>query len=101
MRHFLIAATSVMDRAWVDGYLRDVTRLVHEHGGEVVIRSPRVEGLEGDAPDVVSVLAFPSRAAAVAFYESAAYAPHREARRRGSHGPLWLVPAEDVAASPP
>lgn len=100
MRHLLIAATSVTDRAWVDAYLRDVTPLVFEHGGEFVARSPRVEPLEGDAPDVVSVIAFPSREAAISFYESDDYAPHREARQQGSRGSLWLVPAEDVAARP-
>ena len=103
MTHYLIAEIYIQDRDWVRDYLAGVTPLVHRHGGEVLARSPTVERLEGEGarPDVVAVIAFPSREAAVGFYTSDEYRPYREARREGSSGTMVLVAGEDVALRRP
>ena len=99
VKHYLIAEIHVHDRDWVPGYLAGVTRLVHRHGGEFLARSPTVERLEGEGPppDVVAVIAFPSREAALGFYTSDEYQPYRAARHEGSSGAMILVAGEDVA----
>ena len=101
MKHYLIADLTVTDDAWVAGYLENVTRLVHEHGGRYLARTPKLERLEGDrpAPQLIVVLELPSREAAIALYESADYAPYREARQAGSTGSMFLVAGEDMASA--
>ena len=102
MKHYLIAEIHIHDPSWVPNYLVGVTRLVHKHGGEFLARSPTVEQLEGDGepPDVVALIAFPSREAAVGFYTSDDYRPYRDSRHNGSSGGMVLVAGEDVALPP-
>lgn len=95
--HYAVATLTVTDPSWVKAYVEEVTPLVERHGGRYLTRTTHVEQLEGDrAPQLVLVIAWPSREHAGRFYESDAYRPYRDARRAGSDGAFWLVPAEDV-----
>ena len=76
-------------------YGKHVVPLIGEHGGELIVGSPDAEILEGTWSGTWTVvIRFPSREAALAFYESPAYAPYKRARIETltNGGNLVLVP---------
>ncbi len=83
MKHYAVAQLDVTDPAWVRAYVAEVTPMVERHGGRYLARTTNLEQLEGEgAPPQLSLLIeWPSREAALAFYESDEYRPHREACR--------------------
>jgi uncharacterized protein (DUF1330 family) len=91
----------ITDRAWVESYVRHVTPMVERYGGRYLARTNRVETLEGDAEARrISVLVeWPSREAALAFYESDEYRPYRDARQAGARNRFLLVAGEDVTGA--
>ena len=60
--------------------------LVARHGGRYLARTAQHERLEGEGevPAVYTIIQWPSRDAANAFYNDPDYIPHREARRAGA-----------------
>ena len=82
MRYYAVAELDITDPAWVEAYVAEVTRLVEAFGGRYLARTAKIERLEGarPAPQVFLVIEWPSREAAIEFYESEAYRPHRERR---------------------
>ncbi len=101
MRYYVIAEMRVTDPAWVAEYVANVTPLIERRGGRYLARTSRVEVLEGEGarPQVLVITEWPSREAAMAFYESDEYRPYRDARIAGSTSALMLVPGEDVAGA--
>ena len=101
MKYYVIAEMQVSDPAWVAAYVADVTPLSEQRGGRYLARTSHVEVLEGERPrpQVLVITAWPSREAAMAFYESDAYRPYRDARIAGSTGALMLVPGEDITGA--
>lgn len=98
MEHLMIVETDVTDPSWVRGYLTQVTPLVMSYGGSYITRSPAVDLLEGEHKPQYSLVAkFPSRDAALGFYNSAEYAPFKAARQGGSKSRFLLVPIENGA----
>jgi uncharacterized protein (DUF1330 family) len=99
MKHYAIVEVDVNDPAWVPEYVKNVTRLVEEHGGRYLTRTSTVEKIEGQRkpPQIVVLLEWPSKDAAVAFYQSEEYRPYRQSRLQGARNEFMLVPAEDVA----
>lgn len=62
-------------------YGQHVLPLIAEHGGELIVGTPDAVVLEGGwSGNWTVVIRFPSREAALAFYESPEYAPYRRAR---------------------
>ncbi len=101
MRHYTYAELDVTDPGWVREYIAQVTPLVERHGGRYLARTSRVERFEGrrdPAPGVV-LIEWPSREAALAFYESPDYRPHRDARQAGARNELCLIAGEDFSAA--
>lgn len=98
MKHYAIARLDVTDHAWVREYVAEVTPMVERHGGRYLARTSRLEQIEGDdaPPQLALLIEWPSREAALAFYESDEYRVHRERRLAGSRGDFLLVAAEDV-----
>jgi uncharacterized protein (DUF1330 family) len=98
MRYYAVAEIDIEDSSWVPAYVEHTTRLVEEHGGRYLARTPRSQRLEGDRepPQISLIIEWPSREAAEAFYESPAYRPFRDSRIAGSRGQFLLVPGEDV-----
>lgn len=98
MKYYCVAEFDVTEQGWVPEYVREVTRLVESHGGRYLARTPKVDKLEGEgkAPQVFLIIEWPSREAALAFYESEEYAPYLKSRLGGSAGRLFLVAGEDV-----
>jgi len=101
MNYYVVAEVNVRDDKWVPEYLKNVTQLVHRHGGRYLARTPKIEKLEGErkAPQLFVILEFPSHEAATSFYSSAEYQPYLRSRQQGASTDLLLVAGEDIAAS--
>lgn len=101
MKYYVVAEMEITDPRWVDDYVAAVTRLVEGSGGRYLARTPKVETLEGEraTPRIVLLMEWPSREAALAFYESEEYRPYRENRIAGSRTRLLLVAGEDVTGA--
>jgi uncharacterized protein (DUF1330 family) len=101
VKYYAVAEMNITDRAWVADYVRDVTPMVERHGGRYLARTSRVEKLEGErpAPQVFLLVEWPSREAAMAFYESDEYRPYRERRIAGALNEFVLMAGEDVTGA--
>lgn len=101
MKYYCVAEIDLTEHSWVPEYVRDVTRLVERYGGRYLARTSKVEKLEGvrKAPQVYLIIEWPSREAAVAFYESDEYAPYLKSRLENSAGELALVAGEDATGA--
>lgn len=99
MKYYCIAEIEITDRDWIPDYVANVTKMVEAAGGRYLARTAQVEKIEGegDTPLFMLVMEWPSREAAIDFYESAAYRPYRTARQGGSTSNFFLVAGEDVA----
>lgn len=98
MKYYAVAELDITDPSWIPDYVEQTTRLVEQHGGRYLARTPNFEKLEGDRkpPQLHLLIEWPSRDAALAFYESDAYRPYRDSRKAGSTGEFVLVAGEDV-----
>jgi uncharacterized protein (DUF1330 family) len=99
MKYYCVAELDITDQSWVPAYVRDVTKLVEQRGGRYLARTSNIEKLEGErkAPQIYLILEWPSRDAALAFYESEEYKPYRESRLEGARNEFALVAGEDIA----
>jgi uncharacterized protein (DUF1330 family) len=88
----------VTDREWTAAYVREVTPMIERFGGRYLARTSRLEKMEGEraAPQVLVLTEWPSREAAMAFYESNEYRPYRDSRLSGARCEFVLFPAEDI-----
>jgi uncharacterized protein (DUF1330 family) len=98
MKHYAVAEINVTDPGWVREYVQRVTRLVERYGGRYLARTSKLEQLEGDRPppQLLLIIEWPSKEAAMAFYDSDEYKPYRDSRRNGSTGEFLLVAGEDI-----
>jgi uncharacterized protein (DUF1330 family) len=98
MKCYAIAEMDITDPSWVQEYVEQVTPLVEARGGRFLARAVNAEKLEGEREksQVYLLIEWPSKEAAVDFYESDEYRPHREVRMAGARNQLVLVPGEDV-----
>ena len=98
MKHYAVAEINITDPGWIPAYVEHTTRLVEQHGGRYLARTPHLEKIEGDRklPQIFLIIEWPSKQAAEAFYQSDEYKPHRESRRSGSTGEFVLVAGEDI-----
>ena len=99
MKYYAVAEIDITDPGWVPAYVKDVTRLVERHGGRYLARTSLVEKMEGErpAPQIALIIEWPSRDAAMAFYESAEYRPYRTSRMQGVRNEFALVAGEDMS----
>jgi uncharacterized protein (DUF1330 family) len=99
MKYYSVAELDITDRSWVPAYIKNVTKLVEQHGGRYLARTSNIEKIEGErkAPQVFLIIEWPSRDAAVTFYESDEYRPYRQSRREGARNEFTLVAGEDIA----
>jgi uncharacterized protein (DUF1330 family) len=98
MKYYAVAQLDITDPGWIREYVEHTTRLVEGHGGRYLARTANVERVEGDGKlrQIHLIIEWPSKEAAEAFYESAAYKPYLDSRRRGSTGEFVLIAGEDV-----
>ena len=93
MAVYVIGQVTVTDPSWLEEYTPKVQALVESHGGRYLARNTEIEKLEGDdaIPSAAVILEFPDQASLKAWYDSAEYAPLREARQAGSNGTLLML----------
>lgn len=98
MKYYSVAEIEVTDQGWVRDYVKNVTRLVEQHGGRYLARTPRIEKIEGERkiPQLFLIIEWPSKDVADTFYESTEYRPYRQSRIAGSKSEFLLVAGEDV-----
>lgn len=103
MTYYAVVEVAVTDDSWVADYLPNVTALVHKHGGKYLARTMTMEKVEGsrELPTVFVVIEWPSKEAAMAFYEDPEYQPHLQARLAGSHSEFALIAGDDIADGQP
>jgi len=101
MKVYSVGRMDVTDRAWVQDYVANVTKMVEKHGGRYLARTSHAECLEGGAPipQIFLIVEWPSREAADAFYASDDYRPYLDQRLGGSRGEMYIVPGEDVTGA--
>lgn len=99
MKYYAVAEIDIIDQRWVGDYIKHVTRMVERHGGRYLARTSTMEKIEGDrtAPQVFLIIEWPSREAAIEFYESAEYRPYRQSRQAGAKNEFMLVAGEDMS----
>jgi uncharacterized protein (DUF1330 family) len=101
MKHYAIAEIDVTDPGWVGSYIRAVTPMIERLGGRYLARTSDVERIEGDRPaaQVTVIVEWPSREAAMAFYDSEEYRPYRESRIAGAINELTIIAGEDMTGA--
>ena len=92
MPAYVIANIRVTDAERYKDYVAGVTPLIEKHGGTYRVRAGASEVLEGQwTPDRFVVLEFPSREAALAFYNDPDYAPLRSLRQSITNSNVILI----------
>ena len=82
MAAFMIVRLKFRNLDWAKEYMANVPSMVREFGGEYVVRSSVIEQVEGqgELPDQVVILRFPSIEVIRSFMAHPPYAPYRVAR---------------------
>jgi len=98
MKYYCVAELNITDQSWIPSYVQNVTEMVERRGGRYLARTSNIEKLEGEreSPQLILLLEWPSKDAALAFYESDEYKPYRQSRRDGASNELLLVAGEDI-----
>lgn len=98
MKYYFIGEIEVTDQSWVPDYVKNVTGMVERSGGRYLTRTPKIEKIEGERKPMPMcvILEWPSKEAAVSFYESEEYRPYRQKRLAGAKNEFLLVAGEDV-----
>jgi uncharacterized protein (DUF1330 family) len=101
VKHYAMVEMDLTDREWIAAYVRDVTPMIERFGGRYLARTSRLEKMEGEraAPQVLTLTEWPSREAAMAFYDSDEYRPYRDSRLSGARCEFVLFPAEDITGA--
>ena len=101
MKYYCVAELNIIDGSWVPAYVQNVTRLVERHGGHYLARMSNIEKLEGErkAPQIFLIIEWPSRDAALTFYESDEYQPYRQSRIEGAVNEFVLIAGEDITGT--
>ena len=93
MSAYAIGGVTIRDPSWLAEYRPKVEELVKKHRGKYLVRSGEMARLEGDGelPDVLVVLEFPSMEEAQAWHDDPEYAPLIKLRQSGSDMDFVLV----------
>jgi len=93
MTAYCIFEADITDDSWIKEYVERITPLYERHGGKCIARSLQPEKLEGNrkAPSLLSIIEFPSRAAALAWYRDPDFQPLLAMRQAGSTAHGFLI----------
>jgi len=97
--YYVMGEITVHSMDWVTEYLQKVGQFINKYKGRVLSRSLKMEIIEGerDLPANVILIEFPTKNAALSFFNDPDYQPVRRLRREGSRSEFILFPAEDIA----
>jgi uncharacterized protein (DUF1330 family) len=97
VKYYMIGEVQTTDPSWVLDYVQNVTGMVERWGGRYLARTPKAEKVEGERKPqgIVVIVEWPSKEAAVAFYESEEYRPYRQKRLAGAKNEFLMVAGED------
>lgn len=97
MAAWLVVTAKIKDREafMACGYSQRAAEVLEQHGGRYVIRAPGAQVLEGQGADGASVVVseWPSREAALGFYNSPEYAAAKRLREGLAEIDVTLVAA--------
>ena len=98
MKYYAVAEIDITDQSWVAEYVKNVTRMVEQHGGRYLARTSNVTKIEGErkVPQIFLLIEWPSKETAMAFYESEENRPYPERRIAGAKNEFSLVAREDL-----
>jgi uncharacterized protein (DUF1330 family) len=92
MTAYVLTEVEVRDASDYENYRRLVGPTVEAFGGRYLIRGGHAEVVEGDwLPRRMVLLAFPTVAAAKAWYDSPGYVKARAIRHRSSQSTMLLI----------
>jgi uncharacterized protein (DUF1330 family) len=100
MTAYMIVEMSIRDAGWTAAYRRDVPPMIAGIGGRYLAlpRAPeRLEG-NGELPEILALIEFPSVEVARQFMASPAYAPYARARQAAADTTIYL--ADGVPSAP-
>ena len=92
MAAYVVSRVRILDPDAMRQYVNDAPATVAAYGGRYHFRGADVQALEGSwEHDRMVVLEFPSKAAALAWYESDEYRPLRELRQASAEAVILLA----------
>ena len=97
MPHYVVLLITPTTDAWIPDYLTAVAPLLEKHGAKFLARTQSHERLEGTdpSPAMITIIEWPSKDHANAFYNDPAYQPHKAARLAGATNHCFLVEGKD------
>ena len=85
MAAYVISEAGTRDNTLFDAYRKLSAASIEKYGGKYLVRSERVEAVEGtSAPKVVVVVEFPTMQRAREWYDSPEYAAAMKVRKQGA-----------------
>lgn len=98
MKYYTVAEFEINDYHWVKAYVQEVTKLLERFGGRYLARTSNFEKIEGERnpPQIFLIIEWPSKEAAIEFYESDEYRPYLQSRKEGASTEMFLVAGEDI-----
>jgi uncharacterized protein (DUF1330 family) len=95
MPAYVVAYSAVNDPEAMGRYVSSAGPITESHGGRYLFAGPGAETLDGEWPgDSLAIIEFPTREAAMRWYESSEYAEVKPLR--AAAGPTGLVLTPDV-----
>lgn len=106
MAYYTIANIRIIDFSWVPEYQAQVPPIIAEFGGEILLRTPVFDWVEGQElggeearVDALLIVRWPSKQAADDFYQSELYKPWLKARLAGADTRLIGCEGGDTLAA--
>lgn len=92
MATMMVVRMDVADDGWMKPYFEVVPDLLAEYGARSLAGGRDIVRIEGDGevPERIAILEFPTRAAVIGFMDDPRYLPFRNARRAGSRSEIWI-----------
>jgi uncharacterized protein (DUF1330 family) len=99
MSYFLVAQIEFHNEDWWRDYLKNVTPLVHRHGGKILARTKNYERVAGETgATICAIVEWPDKQAFYDFRDDPDFEPWKRNRLAGSTGNAVLISGEDDMA---
>ncbi len=99
MAYYSVLDVTPTSEEWISGYIGSANKIVTKHGGKYLARTADHQCLEGSGETALRILIeWPSKEAALNFMHDPIYAPHLDARTKGSKSNHFLINGKDDLA---